>query len=396
MLHVTLKSGREKPLLQGHPWVFSGAIEREPKHAPGGSLVNVLAEDGRFLGRGYYNSKSQIRVRLLTRSEGERVDTQFWRQRIDAACKRRSELLAQPGQTAARLVMSETDLLPGLIVDRYGDYLVLQSLTAGIDARMGDIIEALRIVCRPQGIIERSDDSVRELEGLGSRSGLVYGDLPPNGQVAIQENGVVYLVDLLAGHKTGYYLDQRQNHQIVRGLARDREVLDCFSFTGGFTMAAAAGGARSVTSVDQSADALARLRDNLSLNHFDEANFSALHGDAFQILRSLVQEGRQYDLVVMDPPKFAANAGHVQRAARGYKDLNLQAFKLLRPGGYLATYSCSGHMSPDLFQKIIFSAAMDAGREAHILKWMNQADDHPVLLSFPESHYLKGLLCRCL
>jgi 23S rRNA (cytosine1962-C5)-methyltransferase len=396
MLHVTIKSGREKPLQQGHPWVFSGAIEREPKHAPAGSVVNILSEDGTFLGRGYYNSKSQIRVRLLSKSEPQRIDTLFWRTRIEAAAKRRAELLARPGQTACRLIMSEADQLPGLIVDKYGDYLVLQSLTAGIDAKLGDIIEGLRLVCSPKGIIERSDDAIRELEGLPSRSGLVYGEAPPDGGVPILENGLTYLVDFIHGHKTGYYLDQRENHQIIQSLSKDRAVLDCFSFTGGFTIAAAAGGAKSVTSVDQSAGALAKLKENLSANSLEHVTHDSLHGDAFEILRSLVKEGRQYDIIVMDPPKFAATAGHVQRAARGYKDLNMQAFKLLRPGGYLATYSCSGHISPDLFQKIIFSAALDAGRDAQIVRWMNQSSDHPVLLSFPESHYLKGLLCRSL
>jgi 23S rRNA (cytosine1962-C5)-methyltransferase len=398
---LTVLPGKEKPLLRHHPWIFSGAIKTEPKVAPG-SLVEVRDTRGRFLATAYYNAHSKIRARALSFTEGEVVDDAFFARRIAAAVARRQPVLARGDTTATRLVMSEADQLPGLIVDQYGDYLVVQALTAGIDRHLGAVTAGLRAATRAKGIYERSDDAVRELEGLPSYVRLLDGEEPPAAGVEIRERGLVYSVDLVGGHKTGYYLDQRENHAAVREVAAGRDVLDCFCYTGGFSVSAAAGGAKSVLSIDASGPALGRVRTNLALNGFTGDAGSAgpaleqREGNAFELLRTLRDQGRTFDLVVLDPPKFAAHAGQIDKAARGYKDVNLLAFKMLRPGGLLATFSCSGHVSPDLFQKIVFGAAADAGVEAQIVRHLYQADDHPVLLSFPESLYLKGLLCRVL
>lgn len=394
---VTVRPGREKPLIQKHPWVFSGAVASEDKGIEPGSLVEIRDTQGTFLARGYANPKSKIRARALTFDEGETVDQAFFRKKVAQAVSRRRALLSSGGQTAARLIMSEADQLPGLIVDRYGDWLVLQALTAGIDRHLDWIVEALKAEAPCKGIIERSDDAVRALEGLPETSRLVWGEAPPEGGIEIQENGLVFLVDPLKGHKTGFYLDQRRNHAMIRAHAAGKRVLDVFCYTGGFTLNAAAAGAKSVLSVDASEPALAKLRQNLARNGLDAAGrCTQLCGNAFDVLRELEKKGESFDVVILDPPKFAASGAQVDKAARGYKDINLLAFKLLAKGGVLSTYSCSGHISADLYQKIVFGAALDSGRDAQIVDFLYQADDHPVLLTFPESLYLKGLLCRVL
>lgn len=390
---VTIKSGREKPLTRRHPWVFSGAIQRA-ENVPPGTIVDVRSAEGAFLARGYYNEASQIRVRALTFDENEAIDAAFFRRKLKAALDRRESLLVPGVQTGARLVMSEADGLPGLIVDRYGDHLVLQALTAGIDVQLPVITEALRDLADPHGIHERSDDAVRELEGLPRRNALLHGQPPEGGRATILENGLAFSVDLTEGHKTGHYLDQGVNHRVVRDLAKDRHVLDCFSYTGGFSVHAAAGGAASVRSVDASQPALALAAANMERNGFAGDRYGQVAGNAFELLRAFRDAGEMFDMIVLDPPKFAQNASQVDKATRGYKDLNLLAFKLLNPGGILATFSCSGHISPDLFQKVVFGAAVDANTDAQIISYLFQAPDHPVLLSFPESLYLKGLLCR--
>ena len=396
---LVLKPGREKPVRQRHPWIFSGAVASLPKGLPAGSIVDVRSSDGRFLARGYANPNSKLVARLLTWDEAEAIDLDFWRRRLTTASARRAPLLADTAkQTAARLVMAEADQLPGLIIDRYGDYLVVQALTAGMDAQLPHLVTALSELHSPRGIMERSDDATRDLEGLPKVARLLAGEEPPATGVAIRENGLSYRVDLMGGHKTGFYLDQRLNHALVGAMARDMRVLDAFSYTGGFTLPALAGGAQHVLSLDASAPALSRLRENVATNALDPdgQRSEILAGDAFQTLRELERSGRQFDLIILDPPKFAHNAGQVAKAARGYKDINLLATRMLAPGGILATFSCSGHISADLFQKIVFGAVLDAGRELQILRTLTQADDHPVLLSFPESFYLKGLLCRAI
>ena len=390
---VVLKPGREKPVHLRHPWLFSGALAQISANA--GDLVTVLGSDGAFLARGDYNPASQLRLRLFSWLEDEVIDEAFWRARLAAAIARRDALVLPPATDCVRLVFGEADQLPGLIVDRYGDYLAVQALTLGMSQRLPMIVKLLAELLQPAGIYERSDEDVRALEGLPSNTGVVYGQAPPQ-PLVIQEHGHRYHCDLLAGHKTGFYLDQRDNRQLVQSLAQGRRVLNCFSYTGAFTVAAIAGGAVSTCSVEASAEAQALARQNLDANGFAGrgAADELVQGNVFSVLRGFRADNRQFDLIILDPPKFASSAQQVERAARGYKDINLLAAQLLAPGGLLLTFSCSGAISPDLFQKIVFGAISDAGRQMQLLRPLTQAPDHPVLMSYPESAYLKGLLLR--
>jgi len=389
---VVLKRGREKSVLRRHPWIFSGAIARVQGAVPG-AIVKVVSRDGSFLARGYYNPHSQIRVRLLTWDESERVDEDFWRRRVVAAWERRASPLVRGEGTAWRAVHAESDGLPGLIVDVYGPWLVVQSLTLGMDQALPHVLPALVDIAQPQGILERSDVDVRKQEGLLPRVRVIWGEAPPE-RVDILEGGLHFLVDVWRGHKTGFYLDQRENRALVARWAGGRTVLNAFSYTGGFGVYALAGGASHVTNVDTSASALALADANLRINGFSPSHWTNQEGDVFQVLRQYAAEDRTFDLIILDPPKFATSKATVQRAARGYKDINRLALKILRPGGILVTFSCSGLIDPDLFQKIVFSASEDAGINAQILAYLGQAPDHPILLSFPEGRYLKGLLLR--
>ena len=391
---VILKRGREKSVLRKHPWVFSGAIARVENGMPGG-IVRVLAHDGTFLARGYYNPRSQIRVRLLTWDENEPVDDEFWRRRIVRAWERRTSTLIRGEGTAWRAIHAESDGVPGLIVDVYGPWLVVQFLTLGVEQAQEAIVRALVEVAQPLGILERSDVDVRKQEGLLPRVRVLWGEAPPE-RVDIREGGLRFLVDVWRGHKTGFYLDQRVNRAIVRHWAAGREVLNAFSYTGAFAVYALAGGAEHVTNVDTSASALALAEANLHLNEFPPDRWTNQEGDVFRVLREYAAQGRTFDMIILDPPKFATSKATVQRAARGYKDINRLAFKILRPGGILVTFSCSGLIDADLFQKIVFGASVDAGVDAHILAYLGQSPDHPVRLSFPEGRYLKGLLLAVL
>ncbi|MBK8984596.1 MAG: class I SAM-dependent rRNA methyltransferase [Chloroflexi bacterium] len=391
---ITLKPGREKPVLNRHPWIFSGAIHHSDGRSQPGDLVTILGKDGRFLATAYANPRSQIHARILTWDPDEAINDDFWLRRIRraVACRQALDL---DKTTAYRLINAEADALPGLIVDRYGDYLVMQCLTLGIDRRKTQLAGLLAAELQPTGILERSDGSVRAKEGLPETSGLLWGEMPPN-PLHIQENGHTFVVDLSGGHKTGFYLDQRTNRAIV-GAPRHvagKEILNVFAYTGGFAVYAAANGAGPITNIDSSVGVLELAEKNVLLAGGERPSDEYLLGDAFMILRDFRDNGRQFDVVILDPPKFAHSQRDVERAARGYKDLNWLALRLLRPGGLLATFSCSGLISADLFQKILFSAAIDAGRDVQILQPLAQAPDHPVLLSFPESAYLKGLLCR--
>ncbi len=389
---VILRPGREKAVLRRHPWVFSGAVARIEGHPADGDVVAVLADDGTFLAQGYLNRRSQIVVRLLTWSPEERIDEGFWRQRLEVAIRGRASLLAAE-RGACRLVHAESDGLPGLVVDRYGAFLAVQFLTLGVDRRRHLLVEALADLLRPQGIYERDDEAVREKEGLPLQTGVLWGEAPPE-LMEVEEGGLRFLVDLREGHKTGFYLDQRENRQKVLRYAAGREVLNAFAYTGGFGLYALQGGAAHVVNVDASERALDLARRNFALNGWGEPQAEFVVGDVFQVLRRYREEGRRFDLIVLDPPKFAHSAADVPAATRGYKDVNLLAFQLLREGGVLFTFSCSGAISADLFQKVVFSASLDAGREAQVLERLTQASDHPVLLSFPEGEYLKGLVCR--
>ena len=388
---VTLKPGREKSVRQRHPWIFSGAVASVQGTPSPGAVVDVRAADGSFLARGYYNPRSQIVVRLLTWEEHEAIDRAFWERRLRAALARR-DALTHDATNAYRLVFAESDGLPGLIVDRYDRWLVLQALTWGIATAKPLLVELLQELVAPRGIYERSDVDVRAQEGLEPSTGLLAGEEPPE-KVAIVEHGLHFAVDLRHGHKTGFYLDQRENRRAVAAYAAGRDVLNVFSYTGAFAVYAAAHGARSVTNLDSSTEALRAAEEHLHLNGLARETDRALAGDAFQVLRALKEQGERFDLVILDPPKFAFSRGQVLAATRGYKDINMLGLSLLRPGGILATFSCSGLVSEDLFQKVVFGASLDVGREARILQRLGQGPDHPVLLTFPEAAYLKGFLC---
>ncbi len=389
---VILKRKRAKPVLQHHPWIFSGAIERIEGDPADGDIVEVRDAGNNWLARGYLNRRSQIAVRLLTWREDEAVDVAFWRRRLEQAIAGRQPLADDPATTAYRLVHAESDYLPGLVIDRYGEWLVVQFLTLGVERRQDEIIAALVDLLAPKGIYERSDVDVRKKEGLEQRTRSLWGEEPPP-LVEILENGHRFLVDARRGHKTGFYLDQRENRARLPAFCDGAEVLDTFAYSGAFGIYAVASSAKAITLVDSSAAALELARQNFALNGFEHSNIEHVEGDVFSILRGYRAQKRRFDVVVLDPPKFAHSGREVKRATRAYKDINLLAFQLLRPGGVLFTCSCSGAISADLFQKIVFGAAVDAKREAQIIGRLAQGADHPVALTFPEGAYLKGLVC---
>lgn len=390
-MNLILKPGREKSLLRRHPWIFSGAIERVEGDPSAGATVDVFSSSGDFLARAAYSPTSQIRARVWTFAD-EPVDADFFRRKIHAAIEIRRRLKIENQSNAIRLIYAESDGLPGLIVDRYGDILILQSLTTGSEFWKEVIADILLEETELSTIYERSDVDVRELEGLPPITGLLRGSPVPS-RVTIHENGSNFLVSFSEGHKTGFYLDQRSNRLRVRELVKGRDVLDCFCYTGGFSVNALVGGAKSVLSVDSSADALKLVSENIALNGLPVEHHASLEGDVFQLLRKFRDENRAFDMIILDPPKFAPTAAQAEKAARGYKDINLLAFKLLRPGGLLVTFSCSGGVDASLFQRIVAGAALDAGVDAQIVEHLSQAADHPVALHFPEGTYLKGLVC---
>jgi len=391
MGNIILKPGREKSVLRRHPWIFSGAIQRVDEATASGATVDVLSSKGEFLARGAYSPQSQIRVRVWT-FEDETVDEEFFRKQIRAALDLRNSLFDPEDTNAIRLIYAESDGIPGLIVDRYDDILVLQSLAAGSEYWKETIADVLLEETGLKNIYERSDADVRELEGLTSKTGFIRGTAPES-RIIITEYGLRFLVDVEHGHKTGLYLDQRANRQRVRTFAKGKDVLDCFCYTGGFTLNALAGNAKSVLSVEASSEALTLACQNIELNKLSLAKAQFLEGDVFQVLRKFRDEGRSFDMIILDPPKFAPTAAQAEKAARGYKDINLLAFKLLRSNGTLVTFSCSGGVDAGLFQKIVASAALDAEVDAQIIEQLSQDTDHPIALNFPEGRYLKGLIC---
>jgi 23S rRNA (cytosine1962-C5)-methyltransferase len=390
MHKLILKPGREKSLKRRHPWVFSGAVAKVQGNPDAGDTVEIRSATGERLAIAAYSPKSQIVARVWDWQEIP-IDRDFFQKRIAQAVAQRKALLDQPDSGAVRLVHGESDGLPGVVADRYGDTLVLQLTSAGAERWREVIADQLLEVSGASRIWERSDAEVRALEGLAPVTAALRGAREPT-RIAISEHGLQFEIDLERGHKTGFYLDQRENRLRVRALARGRDVLDGFCYSGGFALNARAGDAKSVTAVDSSAEALALARSNAELNKLAPAEW--LEGDVFQLLRRFRDQGRNFDLVVLDPPKFAPTAAHAAKAARAYKDINLLAFKLLRSGGLLVTFSCSGGVSADLFQKIIAGAALDAGAEAQIIERLGPGADHPVALNFPEGDYLKGLVCR--
>jgi 23S rRNA (cytosine1962-C5)-methyltransferase len=389
---IILQAGREKSLLRRHPWIFSGAVECVNGAPANGDTLPVRSAQGEFLAWAAYNSGSQISARVWSWLEAEKIDTDFFCRKITSALAARKNLKLDQYSNGMRLIHAESDGLPGLIVDQYGDVLVIQIGSAGAEYWRDTCADILQELCGSVCIYERSDSDSRTLEGLELRNGVLRGTLPDN--VEVVENGLRFKVDVAAGQKTGFYLDQRDNRALTETLARDKDVLNCFCYTGGFSLYALRGGAKSVLSIDASGDALRIAEENLARNGLDASRAEWQEADVFLALRKLRDQGRSFDLIILDPPKFAPTAAFAEKAARGYKDINLLGFKLLRPGGILATYSCSGGISEDLFQKIIAGAALDAGVDAQIAHHLHASADHPVLLSFPEGAYLKGLVLR--
>jgi 23S rRNA (cytosine1962-C5)-methyltransferase len=391
MSAIVLKPGREKSLRRRHPWVFSGAIDRLEGSAAAGDTVTVKSHDGKPLALAAWSPRSQIRARAWSFDSSEEINEAFLRRRIEKAIGFRTSLAPLRHTNAMRLVHGESDGLPGLVVDRYADVLVAQFLSAGVERWREPILDALADATGCAAIYERSDAEVRTLEGLAPRAGFARGSRDAR-RCPIVEYGLHFRVDVEGGQKTGFFLDQRENRQRVRALAAGREVLDAFCYTGGFAIAALAGGAKRVIAVESSAAALQVAKENLAANPLDAARIAFEQADVFAYQRLLRDRGASFDLVVLDPPKFAPTAARARNAARAYKDVNLLAFKLLAPGGLLATFSCSGGVGAELFQSIVAGAALDAGAEAKILERFGAAADHPVALEFPESDYLKGLL----
>lgn len=393
MADLILKEGKERSLLRRHPWVFAGAVERVEGRCRPGDTVGVRSAEGELLAKAAISPASSIRARVWTFNMAETVDDAFFKRRVAAAVEWRNALPELRGQEGVRLIHGEADGLPGVIADRYGDTVVVQLSSMGADKWRRAIASALAQSTGCTRVYERSDLDVRALEGLEPVTGPLIGDAPDQ-TLSITENGVRYRVDALAGHKTGFYLDQRDNRRYLGELAAGRDVLNCFCYSGGFSLQAARGGAKSVLSVDSSGEALRLARENAALNGWQEGGpLIWREADVFSELRKLRDEGRRFDLIVLDPPKFAPTAAHAEKAARAYKDIALNGFKLLRPGGFLFSYSCSGGVSADLFRKITAGAAQDAGVEARVVRQLAAGPDHPVSLAFPEGEYLKGLVC---
>jgi len=389
---IRLKKNREASVVRHHPWVFSGAIDQIVGEVRSGDFVRVLDNKNQLLGIGAYSETSQIRVRILSFS-GEEINSDFFAGRIERAFLKRQRLLSQPNRTACRLIYGESDQLPGLIVDKYNDYLVCQFLFAGLEPWKSIIIPLLAKFSGCKGIFERSDTNSRDKEGLTQTTGVIWGETPPT-LIRINENDMLFDVDVVNGQKTGFFLDQAENRQYLRAISENKKVLNCFAYTGGFSVAALLGGASQVTSVDSSAPALDLLQTNLAANGLEAGNHKTVNGNVFQILRDYQTSGEQVDIVVLDPPKFAENKNQVNKAARAYKDLALQACKVITSGGSLITFSCSGSIEMNLFQKITSDALLDANRQGEIVHYLHQGEDHPIGLEFPESQYLKGLACR--
>jgi 23S rRNA (cytosine1962-C5)-methyltransferase len=392
MIEVILKKSKEKAVLHRHPWVFSGAIERVKSKPANGDIVRLLNNNGDFMAYGFYNDQSRVALRLLEWEEAIAVDEGWFRDKIRMAIAGRANVLNDATNTC-RLIFSEADYLPGLIVDKYAGHLAVQVLTSGMEKVMPVIIDELQRLLNPLSIFDKSDASSRLHEGMETRNMVLAGALPP-GSVEVKENGILYHINIAEGQKSGFYCDQRDNRRIVAAYAKDKKVLDCFCYTGGFTLNCLHNGATAVTSVDSSSPALETLKENIRLNKLNAKKHTIIHSDVNKQLRVFKDAGELFDMIILDPPKYAPSRSALDRASRAYKDLNRLAMLLLNNGGLLATYSCSGAMDMETFKQVIAWAALDAGKEVQFIYQFCQPEDHPVRASFPEGEYLKGLLCR--
>ncbi|MEJ6518602.1 class I SAM-dependent methyltransferase [Shewanella bicestrii] len=392
-VRIKLKPGREKSLERRHPWVFSNGIHNVKGKPEAGDTVDVVAHDGHWLGRGAWSPESQIQVRIWTFDREEEIDREFFKRRILRAQAGRDDLIREQGLTGYRLIAAESDGLPGITIDKYANVLVCQLLSMGADVWRDTIVDVLAELYPDCAIYERSDVDSRKKEGLASTMGLLHGTLPEM-PVIIEENGIKIAVDVTKGHKTGFYLDQRDNRAMAARFVKGKSVLNCFCYTGTFGLYAAKAGAASIENVDVSALALDTARLNMQVNGLNDDNVHYNEADVFKLLRQYRDEGKTFDVIVLDPPKFADNKSQLNGACRGYKDINMIALQLLNPGGVLLTFSCSGLMPADLFQKIVADAALDAKREIQFIERLSQASDHPIGSAFPEGFYLKGLVAR--
>lgn len=395
MNSIIIKPGRERSVIHRHPWIFSGAVQSVGGNPQAGDIVLIRDYKGSFLAQAHYNPMSKICARVLELREDAVIDASWWETMIRASIKRRkvySPDLKKTGSGAGRLVFGEADFLPGLIADRYGKIVIIQALTAGVDKIKGEIAGIFNSILKPDAVFERSDAAVRALEGLPESSGMITGAIGKQ-DVIINENGILFSIDPALGQKTGFFLDQRENRLLTASYAAGRNVLDCFCYSGGFTLAALKAGAASAVSVDSSAEALDLLVKNLKINNIPDGICTPVREDVFTYLRALRDEGIRFGMVVLDPPKFAPTRKDRDKAMRAYKDINLLAMKILEPGGVLATFSCSGGISPADLRMAVGWAGTDAGREVQCIRALTQAPDHPVRLSYPESEYLKGLIC---
>ncbi|SHK35688.1 23S rRNA (cytosine1962-C5)-methyltransferase [Anaerobranca californiensis DSM 14826] len=382
MTKVYLKIGEQKRIIRGHRWIYSNEIEKiEGEYKPG-DIVDVYDFKNRFIGRGYINPKSKITVRLFTYRQ-EEINREFFKRKIEEAWQYRQKIM---DTNCCRVIFGEGDFLPGLIVDKFGDYLVIQTLALGIDIHKKTIVELLDEIISPKGIYERNDVQIRELEGLKEQKGYLKGNFPT--KVQIIENGIKMWVDLENGQKTGYFLDQKENRLAIAPFVKDGEVLDCFSHTGSFTLHACQFGAKHVTAVDISEHAIETIKENVLLNGFENKVDYRL-GNAFDILRELQREGKKFDVTILDPPAFAKSKKALKGAIRGYKDINLRGMKITKNGGFLVTASCSHYMSPELFMEVIKDAAQDADKILRQVEFRTQSKDHPIVLNADESLYLK-------
>lgn len=390
---IQLKKGKDKAAFQLHPWVFSGAVDRIQGSPTDGDMVQVINQAGDFVAYGYFNSQSRVAVRLMEWDADRLPDELWWRQKIQRAVAARGHLFQAVGTNTFRLIFGEADYLPGLIADRYADFISLQVHAAGVDRMKPVIIDELCRLLKPKGIYERSDTNARAHEGLALTNGVLCGEHPPE-WVTVKEHGIQYGVNIAEGQKSGFYCDQRDNRLVTAAYAKDKRMLDCFCYSGGFSLNGLANGAREVISVDSSALALEALDKNVMQNGFDRGRHQTIQADVNKQLRAFADAGERFDLIVLDPPKYAPSRSSLDKAARAYKDLNRRGLMLLESGGLLATFSCSAAMDIGTFKQVLAWAALDAGKEIQFIRQFSQPEDHPVRASFPEGEYLKGLLCR--